>query len=98
MPNAREAHDATGPDLEQRFGNDLPDTRALHDDVGLKPDVSDAARVVGRAQSAHELGPGSRLGAGQNVNLQPELLAEQGAQQADRPRSGYEHGFRLPKS
>ncbi len=80
MPNTREAHDTARSDGEHRLGDELPDARALHDDIRLKPDVGNAASVVDRAQSAHEFGFRSRLGSVQNVNLQPELLAEQGAE------------------
>lgn len=97
MPDTSQAHNATRPGGEKRLVNDLPGTRALQDNVRLKSYVCDAASVVGRAQSTYDLGLGARLGSVQNVNFQPELLAQHGAEQADRPRSRHQHGFRLPE-
>ena len=64
---------------------------------GWNPISENAATVIGRAKVADQFRLGPGLGSGQDMNLQPELPAKQGAEQADRPRPGDEHGFRFPK-
>ena len=80
-----------------RIGDDLPDAGTLDDDVRLEADIRDVPGVVRRAEGPHEFRLRPRFDPVQDVNVQPALLADEGGKKTDRPRTGDEHGPRLPE-